>query len=101
MLLTYEYRIKPSPEQVAIMDNWLELLRRHWNYALGERLDWLSRSRSWVNQCSIVSEPIGDVCVRHRQREGRLDLPLSGLVARGMPPPPHRETGIHGHSDRI
>lgn len=62
MLLTYEYRIKPSPAQVAMMDNWLELLRRHWNYALGERLDWLKRSRSWVNQCSLVSEPIGEVC---------------------------------------
>ncbi|NES05085.1 MAG: helix-turn-helix domain-containing protein, partial [Okeania sp. SIO2F4] len=31
MLLTYIYRIKPSDEQIATMERWLELLRRHWN----------------------------------------------------------------------
>ena len=39
----------------------LELLRRHWNYALGERLDWLRRSRCQLDRCSIVSEPIGGI----------------------------------------
>ncbi len=43
------------------MERWLELLRRHWNYALGERLDWLNRTRSPVDRCSIVSEAIGDI----------------------------------------
>jgi len=40
---------------------WGELLRRHWNYALGQRLDWLNRTRSPVDRCSIVSEPIGEI----------------------------------------
>lgn len=61
MILTYCYRIKPSPQQVAIMDDWLELLRRHWNFALGQRLDWLYRTRSFINRCSIVSEPIEEI----------------------------------------
>ncbi len=61
MMLTYCYRLKPTPEQVAIMDNWLELLRRHWNYALGQRLDWLRRTRCQIDRCSIVSEPIGEI----------------------------------------
>ncbi len=39
----------------------LELLRRHWNYALGQRLDWLRRTRCQIDRCSIVSEPIGEV----------------------------------------
>ncbi len=39
----------------------LELLRRHWNYCLGQRLDWLRRTRSQINRCSIISEPIGDI----------------------------------------
>ncbi len=39
----------------------LELLRRHWNYALGERLDWLRRSRCQIDRCSVVSEPIEEV----------------------------------------
>ena len=39
----------------------LELLRRHWNYALGQRLHWLRRTRSSIDRCSIVSEPIGEI----------------------------------------
>jgi putative transposase len=61
MMLTYCYRIKPSPQQVVVIDNWLELLRRHWNYALGQRLDWLRRTRASIDRCSIVSEPIGEI----------------------------------------
>ncbi len=61
MKLTHVYRIKPTPEQVAIMDLWLELLRRHHNYSLGQRLDWLRRTRCQIDRCSIVSEPIGEL----------------------------------------
>ncbi|NEO70200.1 transposase [Moorena sp. SIO3H5] len=61
MILTYCYKIKPSPEQIAIMERWLELLRRHWNYALGQRLDWLNRTRSPIDRCSLISEPIGEI----------------------------------------
>lgn len=59
MLLTYQYKLNPTKEQAAIMESWGELLRRHWNYALGQRLDWLNRSRCQIDRCSIVSEPIG------------------------------------------
>jgi transposase len=61
MLITFQYRIKPTPEQVAIMETWSELLRRHWNFALGQRLDWLNSTRCRIDGCSIVSEPIGDL----------------------------------------
>jgi putative transposase len=61
MRLTHIYRIKPSTEQVAIMDNWLELLRRHFNYALGQRFDWLRRTRCQIDRCSLISEAIGDI----------------------------------------
>ena len=43
------------------MNHTLELLRRHWNYSLGQRLEYLRRTRSQVDRCSIVSEPIGDI----------------------------------------
>jgi putative transposase len=59
MLLTYQYKLNPTKEQAAIMEDWGDLLRRHWNYALGQRLDWLNRSRCQIDRCSIVSEPIG------------------------------------------
>ncbi|MBD2604698.1 transposase [Scytonema hofmannii FACHB-248] len=61
MILTYCYRIKPNVEQKATMLYTLELLRRHWNFALGQRLDWLRRTRCQINRCSISSEPIGDI----------------------------------------
>lgn len=61
MMITYQYRIKPNSEQIAIMDNWLELLRRHWNYALAQRLDWLHRTRCRIDRCSISREPIGEI----------------------------------------
>ncbi len=59
MKLTHVYRIRPSTEQAATIALWLELLRRHHNYALGQRLDWLRRSRCQIDRCSLVSEPIG------------------------------------------
>jgi len=43
------------------METWSELMRRHWNFALSQRLDWLNRTRCQVDRCSIVSEPIGEV----------------------------------------
>lgn len=61
MLLTHVYRIKPSPDQIATMEMWLEFLRRHHNYALGERFDWLRRTRCGVDRCSLISEPIGEI----------------------------------------
>lgn len=61
MIITHQYRIKPSPDQVTTMNAWLELLRRHWNYALGQRLDWLNGTRCQIDRCSIVSCPIGKI----------------------------------------
>ncbi|WP_293127532.1 transposase [Okeania sp. SIO1I7] len=64
MIITHCYKIKPNKEQTAKIDNWLELLRRHWNYALGQRLDWLNRTRCQIDRCSIISSPIGEISVR-------------------------------------
>lgn len=64
MIITHCYRIKPSAKQEVAMLHTLELLRRHWNYALGERLDWLRRTRCQIDRCSLVSEPIGEISGR-------------------------------------
>lgn len=61
MIITFQYRLKPTPDQVAIMEIWSELLRRHWNFALGQRLDWLGRTRCQIDRCSIISCPIGAI----------------------------------------
>ncbi len=36
MILTYEYQVKPRPEQEAIILYWLELLRPIYHYQSGE-----------------------------------------------------------------
>ena len=46
---------------MATLSHWGELLRRHWNYALGQRLDYLRSTRSSIDRCSLISEPIGDI----------------------------------------
>ncbi len=61
MILAYQYRLKPTAQQADTMALWGELLRRHWNYALGERLDVLSRWRCQIDRCSLRSEPIGEI----------------------------------------
>ncbi len=43
------------------MDTWLEMMRRHFNYALGQRYDWLRRTRCQIDRCSLTREPIGDI----------------------------------------
>ncbi len=61
MLLTYQYRLQPTHLQAATLSQVGELLRRHWNYALGERLDYLRCTRSSIDRCSLISEQIGEI----------------------------------------
>ncbi|NEQ18764.1 MAG: transposase [Microcoleus sp. SIO2G3] len=61
MMLTYQYKLNPTPQQVVTMETWGELLRRHYNYGLGQRLGWLNRTRCQVDRCSLVCEPIGEI----------------------------------------
>lgn len=54
MFVTYQYKLKPTSDQVAIFEAWGELLRRHYNYALGQRLDWLNRTRTGIDRCNFA-----------------------------------------------
>ncbi|WP_375339911.1 helix-turn-helix domain-containing protein [Okeania sp. KiyG1] len=38
MRTAYQYKLKPNKEQVSTIELWLDLLRRQYNYRLGERL---------------------------------------------------------------
>ncbi len=75
MLSTYQYRIKPSDEQIATMEKWLEMCRWQWNRCLGERLDWLRRTRCQVDRCSLHSEPIGEIPERVNYYTQQASLP--------------------------
>ncbi|MEA5496306.1 transposase [Limnoraphis robusta Tam1] len=54
MRLAYQYRLRLTTEQKARINHWLDLLRRHYNYLLGDRFDWWERNRCPVNACSVL-----------------------------------------------
>lgn len=54
--LTYEFKLKPTTAQVAILDDWLEQCRRVYNYALRERKDWYKSRSCRIDTCSLHCE---------------------------------------------
>ena len=54
MRLTYQYRLRPTRQQQAILENWLELLRRQYNYRLAERFNWWEQNRCALNACPLI-----------------------------------------------
>ncbi len=55
---TYEFKLKPTSEQVSIMKSWLVACRKVYNYALAERKAWVSSRKCEINACSIEKEYI-------------------------------------------
>ncbi|MEH1861253.1 MAG: transposase [Nostoc sp.] len=53
MRLTYQYRLRPTSQQIATFENWLELCRRQYNYRLAERFNWWEQNRCDINRCSL------------------------------------------------
>ncbi len=56
--LTYEFKLKPTQKQSNTFEQWLEINRRVYNYALCERKDWYKSRSCQVNACSVRSEYI-------------------------------------------
>ncbi len=54
MRTAYQYRLRPTSSQVALMSEWLELLRRQYNYRLGERFSWYEQNRCDINVCPLI-----------------------------------------------
>jgi putative transposase len=54
--LTYEFKLKPTSEQVIIFTDWLEQCRRVYNHALTERKDWFKSRSCQIDACSLRSE---------------------------------------------
>nr|WP_226593439.1 transposase [Microseira wollei] len=53
--LTYEFKLKPTQNQIATFEEWLETHRRVYNHALAERKDWYKSRSCEVNACSLHS----------------------------------------------
>ena len=56
--MNYSYRIYPSLQQETRMVAWLEACRGVYNYAVGERKDWVKSRRCSIDRCSLRSEYI-------------------------------------------
>ena len=50
--LTYEFKLKPSKNQVELFEEWLETHRKVYNYALAERKDWYKSRSCQIKACS-------------------------------------------------
>jgi len=55
MRLAYQYRLRPTLQQIATFESWLELCRRQYNYRLAERFNWWELWRCDIDRCSIIS----------------------------------------------
>ena len=58
LTMTYEYKLQPTPEQIAIIEQTLDVCRSVWNFALRQRKDWCASRKSPVNACSLNCEYI-------------------------------------------
>ncbi|MFP4009020.1 MAG: helix-turn-helix domain-containing protein, partial [Spirulinaceae cyanobacterium] len=58
LTMTYEYKLNPTTEQIAVIEQTLDVCRSVWNFALRQRKDWCQSRKSLVNACSIHSEYI-------------------------------------------
>lgn len=56
--MTYEFRLKPTKQQIKIFQGWLEINRKVYNYALAERKHWYKSRSCQINACSLHSEYI-------------------------------------------
>lgn len=54
MQVSYQFRLRPIASQVQQMEQWLELLRRQYNYRLAQRFDWWEHNRCWLNACPLA-----------------------------------------------
>ena len=55
---TYQYKIKPTQQQIKQFEQYLDICRSVYNYAHGLRKAWLESRKSKIDRCSIVSEYI-------------------------------------------
>ena len=56
--LTYEYKLIPTDTQREIFDQWLNICRKVYNFALRERKHWVNSRKCDINSCSIKQEYI-------------------------------------------
>jgi putative transposase len=54
MRTSYQYKIKPTKEQVEKIDKTLGMLRCQYNYLLAQRFDWYEMNRCPIDRCPLI-----------------------------------------------
>ena len=54
MIISYQYKIKPTKEQAKKIDNTLNMLRHQYNYMLAQRFNWYEQNRCSIDRCSLI-----------------------------------------------
>ncbi len=55
---TFEFKLKPTAEQVSIFESWLVACRKVYNYALAERKAWVNSRKCEALACNLEKEYI-------------------------------------------
>jgi putative transposase len=53
MKTSYQFRLRPTKQQITQIDRWLDMLRHQYNYLLAERFRWYEENRCSINSCSL------------------------------------------------
>jgi len=56
--LNYQYKLKVNKQQASTIDEWLDVCKSVYNYALRERKDWVNSRKCPIDRCSIQQEYI-------------------------------------------
>ncbi len=54
MRTAYQYKLRPTKQQVIEFDRWLSMLCAQYNYLLADRFNWYEQNRSPVNACLLI-----------------------------------------------
>jgi len=50
----YQYKLRPTKQQAALIDRWLSMLCAQYNYLLADRFNWYEQNRSPINTCPLI-----------------------------------------------
>lgn len=54
MKISYQYRLRPTKQQIIQFERWYDMLRSQYNYLLADRFDWYESNRCAVNACPLI-----------------------------------------------
>ncbi|MGB3238146.1 MAG: transposase [Geitlerinemataceae cyanobacterium] len=54
MRTAYQYKLRPTKQQVQELDRWLSMLCAQYNYLLADRFNWYEQNRCPINACPLV-----------------------------------------------